>query len=234
MQAVARLAVGIVIFAFVLAACGESTGSSPAPSPTPTPSGPPPLRMVVLGDSIASGTSYGGLQENGWPAIVAHKFGLALTNRSLPGTGYATAFLSNKPYTARVDEIVAAKPDIVIVEGSRNDQDPAATKLAAAEVLGKLRKGLPQAGILVIGPVYSFTKNAGTTRVNDAVKAAAAGLGLTYIDTVKAGWFTGPEHRMIASDGVHPTDEGHRYMADLIAPQVKLILPAGYVIPAPS
>jgi lysophospholipase L1-like esterase len=233
MSSVDRLSVGIVILVFALAACGQSTGST-APTPTPSSSAPQPLRMVVLGDSIATGTSYGGLQENGWPAIVAHTLGLSLINRAEAGTGYATAFLSRKPYTARVDEIVGLKPDIVIVEGSRNDEDAAATKLAAAEVLGKLRSGLPQAGILVIGPIYSFTTNVGTTPVNDAVKAAAAGLRLTYVDTVKAGWFTGSAHRLIAADGVHPTDEGHRYLADLITPRVKLILPSGYSIPTPS
>jgi lysophospholipase L1-like esterase len=199
-----------------------SRSALPSRQPTQTP------------NNGASGTSYGGLQENSWPAIVAHTLGLSMINRSQPGTGYATAFLSNKPYTARVDEIVALKPDILVVEGSRNDVDAAATRLAAAEVLGKLRRGLPQAGILVIGPIYSFTTNVGTTRINEAVKAAAAVLRLTYVDAVKAGWFTGSAHRLIASDGVHPTDEGHRYLADLIAPRVKLMLPSGYATTTPS
>jgi phospholipase/lecithinase/hemolysin len=33
---------------------------------------------------------------------------------------------------------------------------------------------------------------------------------------------------------VHPTDEGHRYLADLIAPRVKLMLPSGYATTTPS
>jgi lysophospholipase L1-like esterase len=89
-----------------------------------------------------------------------------------------------------------------------------------------LHSELPLAKILVIGPIYSYATNVGTTPVNDAVKAAAASLGLTYIDTVKAGWFTGSAHSLIGSDGVHPTDAGHRYLANLIIPLLSALLPS--------
>jgi len=183
--------------------------------------------MAVLGDSIASGSPEGGNGVKGWPAIVAQTLGLTLFNRGQPGTGYTISFAQGgRPYPARVDEIIRNNPAVVIVEGSRNDLDAEATKTAATDVLGKLRRGLPQARILVIGPIYSSETNVGTTPVNDAVKAAAASAGLTYVDTVKAGWFTGAAHSLIGSDGVHPTDEGHRYLAELIAPFVRSLPPA--------
>src|ERR1700674_1430745 len=79
----------------LLLACGTAspTGSSSTPTllPTSTPS-PPPLRLVVLGDSIASGTSAGGQGTSGWPAIVAQRLGLLLLMSAQPGTGYTKDF----------------------------------------------------------------------------------------------------------------------------------------------
>jgi lysophospholipase L1-like esterase len=215
-------------------ACGPTTpvaetASSPSTaSPLPTSS---QLRLVVLGDSIASGIdSYGGQGANGWPAIVAQKLGLLSLLSAQPGSGY-TRDGSGFAYPARVNDVIAMRPTILIVEGSRNDFDEVATRRVAAEVLGKLHSALPQTKILVIGPLYLDSLDSRTTPVNEAVKAAALSLGLTYIDTLKARWFTGSASRFIGGDGIHPTDEGHRYIANLLVPLVTKLLPAGYVIP---
>ena len=206
----------------------ETTSSPSTPSPLPT---SPPLRLVVLGDSIASGTDrYGGQGANGWPAIVAQKLGLLSLLSAQPGSGY-TRDGFGFAYPARVNDVIAMRPTILIVEGSRNDFDEAATRRVAAEVLGKLHSALPQTKILVIGPLYLDSLNSRTTPVNEAVKAAALSLGLTYVDTLKARWFTGSASRFIGGDGIHPTDEGHRYIANLLVPLVTKLLPAGYVIP---
>src|SRR6266567_4582635 len=222
----------------VLLACGgsQTAGSSSTPTPTPIPS--PQLGMAVLGDSIASGSSYGGRGSTGWPYLVAQQLGLRSLLCAQPGTGYTTGDPSGsgKAYTAgtRLNCVVESRPDIVIVEGSRNDDDGAKTEQAAIEVLGKLRKELPQAKFIVIGPFYLDKTDGGTTPVNEAVKAAAMSLGLTYVDTIKAGWFSGSARRFVADDGIHPTDEGHRYLASLVVPLVKGMLPAGYPVPTPS
>jgi hypothetical protein len=85
---------------------------TPRPPSTPTPAA---LRIVVLGDSIAGGSNEGGNGANGWPAIVAQELGLVLINRAEGGTGYTSASQpGTEPYTARVDEIVSLKPDIVM------------------------------------------------------------------------------------------------------------------------
>jgi lysophospholipase L1-like esterase len=230
------LGIGTLSIALLMAitiGCSQTTsGSTPTPAGSPTPA---PLRLVVLGDSIASGTAdYGGQGANGWPAIVAQRLGLLSLLSAEPGTGYATAFSAGLDYKGRVNEVVSLRPDFLIVEGSRNDDDAAVTKRAAVDVLGNLRRLLPQAKILVIGPLYLDKTDGRTTPINEAVKAAAASLGLTYIDTIKAGWFTGSGRSLIAPDGIHPTNEGHRYLANLIVPLVSVLLPAGYVIPTPT
>jgi lysophospholipase L1-like esterase len=215
----------------LVVACGSNQGGAGVSTPqsTATPS-VQRLRLVVFGDSIAAGTDYGGRGSSGWPLIVANELGLLPLLDAKGGTGYTQSFLENHAYTARVKDVVAANPDIVIIEGSRNDLDAPATKRAATEVLGALQKQT-HAKILVIGPIYCDKTDGRTTPVNEAVKAAAISLGLTYVDTIKAGWFTGSARTFVAGDGIHPTDDGHRYLARLIVPLVKPLLPSGYVIP---
>ena len=222
----------------IMAACGPESGTAPtssSPSTATTPPTPSPsmLRLVVLGDSIASGTPIGGQGVNGWPSIVAQKLGLLALLSAQPGTGYTKDYGAGYAYTVRVSAVIALRPNLLIVEGSRNDVDAAATKRAATSVLSQLHSALPQAKILVIGPLYLDKTGLRTTPINDAVKGAAASVGLTYIDTLKAGWFSGSAHAFVGSDGIHPTDEGHRYLASLIIPLVTQMLPAGYPMPTP-
>jgi lysophospholipase L1-like esterase len=45
-----------------------------------------------------------------------------------------------------------------------------------------------------------------------------------FIDPIAERWFVGRPD-LIAQDGVHPTDAGHAYMADKIAPLIASQLP---------
>jgi lysophospholipase L1-like esterase len=55
--------------------------------------------------------------------------------------------------------------------------------------------------------------------IRDALKYQAGVAGATFIDPIAQGWFVGrPE--LIGKDGVHPTDAGHAYMAEKIAPLI--------------
>jgi hypothetical protein len=43
------------------------------------------------------------------------------------------------------------------------------------------------------------------------------------VDPLAAGWFF-DQPELIVEGGVNPTDEGHRYMADLILPKLEAVL----------
>ena len=49
-------------------------------------------------------------------------------------------------------------------------------------------------------------------------------MGATWIDPIAERWFVGRPD-LIGADGVHPTDAGHAYMADKIAPLIAAQLP---------
>ncbi|MEV6841676.1 SGNH/GDSL hydrolase family protein [Streptomyces sp. NPDC051133] len=184
------------------------------------------LRLFILGDSIARGSDEGGYGPHGWPALVAARLGLTLTLDGEGGTGYTTAGPQpgRRPYTQRVNDVVAAEPDLVVIEGSANDVSRSQTQTAAVETLRQIRARLPHARILVIGPIYSFAQPIGSTPVDEAVGAAAMKLGLPYVSAVQRGWFRGSAHQLIGSDGVHPTDAGHEYLAEQIRPEVSRLL----------
>ena len=38
-------------------------------------------------------------------------------------------------------------------------------------------------------------------------------IGAVFVDPLAEGWFSGASHRLIGSDGLHPTDAGHRFIA---------------------
>ncbi|MFI6034191.1 SGNH/GDSL hydrolase family protein [Streptomyces sp. NPDC051315] len=184
------------------------------------------LSLFVLGDSIAGGSSQGGNGPRGWPSLVARQLGLTLRLDGKGGTGYTTGGRQKggRPYPQRVADAIAAKPDLVIVEGSRNDSGPTRTKAAAVDTLRRLRAGLPHARILVVGPIYSYPRPIGSHPIDEAVSAAARKLGMPYVSAVRRGWFTGSAHRYIGSDGVHPTNAGHAYLAQRIRPELSRLV----------
>jgi lysophospholipase L1-like esterase len=186
----------------------------------------PRLRLFVMGDSIAGGSDQGGEGPDGWPSLVAEQLGLTLRLDAKGGTGYTTGGRQEggRPYTQRVKQAIAAKPDVVVVEGSRNDVSPTKTRAAAVDTLRRLHAGLPHARILVIGPIYSFRRPIGSHPIDEAVAAAAEKLSLPYLSAVRGGWFTGSAHRFIGSDGVHPRNAGHVYLAQRIRPAVSGLL----------
>ena len=83
----------------------------------------------------------------------------------------------------------------------------------------------PTAALLVIGPPWPTADvPASVTLIRDVLGADARTVGATFVDPIAERWFVGrPE--LIGKDGVHPTDAGHAYMADKIAPLIRAQLP---------
>jgi lysophospholipase L1-like esterase len=62
------------------------------------------------------------------------------------------------------------------------------------------------------------------TTIRDVLASEARAEGAKFVDPIAEQWFVGsPE--LIGKDGVHPTDAGHAYMANKIAPLIGAQLP---------
>lgn len=192
---------------------------SPAPS-VATAEEVQPERVAFLGDSYTGGSGEGGVGPTGWPALVSAAQGWSF-DRNGPlfnaqgGTGFVQAGTNKQAYTGRVDAIIAANPTTVIVAGGLNDEGYSLEEISAAanDVFARLRAGLPDANIIVVGPFYpSSPPSEKIQQVRDAIFEAALANGITnVVDPLP--WLDTPGIE-IGEDGVHPTDAGHQAIAD--------------------
>lgn len=180
--------------------------------------------IAVFGDSYTGGTALGGQGTKNWAQIVGRQVHATMRVAAAGGGGYVQV----SPFThGTFTDLIAAHPptgaDLVIVFGSRNDsgQDPAEVQSAAAADFAAITHADPAAKLLVVGPCWSAgTPPAGALAARDAVQKAAVAAGATFVDPLSGGWFSGRTD-LIGSDGVHPTDAGHAYLADKIEPAVR-------------
>jgi lysophospholipase L1-like esterase len=114
--------------------------------------------------------------------------------------------------------IAASRPDMVLIAGGRADvgrYSPQAVAAAARTFVAAVRSDVPQARIVVLGPLATnATPPAGATEVRDALRRAVATVpNTTFIDPLAENWFANAPSGVIAPDGQHPTDAGHRLIA---------------------
>lgn len=202
------------IFAVIAVAMTVATNSACGGSGEPSEPGPAPQPLVVafIGDSytepLDGNSSY-------WQSTAfqmcwqAHPFGV-------PGSGYTIAGTDGRgPYVTRIDDVVAVKPDIVIVQGSFNDREPDIVEKAAAITFRSLHERVPTARVFAMGPVTPSLPGAGpqVTRISDAVKAAADSNFTVFID---ARHFL-DDSKMYDADQLHPTAQGHQVIGAALA-----------------
>lgn len=180
--------------------------------------------LAVYGDSYSAGGRQGGKGDDGWPAIVADHLDADLRLHAAGGAGYVNGSQArDETFLDQVEFHPEPEADVVVVFGSRNDRElPAADiKAQAAAVYGAVRTASPSATVVVIGPQWDddvAPREMYLTR--DAVRSAAASAGVLFVDALQEGWlFERPS--LIGTDGVHPNDVGHAYLAALIEPIVR-------------
>lgn len=202
----------------------EAANFTPAPLATPADI----IYVTVIGDSYTGGSGEGGNGANNWTALLQESFADApkpvrVNANGIGGSGYVALGQQSKPFPVNAAETVRASSDVVVIVGSSNDraEDPAQVSEAAAETYATVAEIAPDATLIVVGP--PFTSEAvpeEILRIRDAVKSAATEAGAVFVDPIADSWFFGEDSALIGSDGVHPTDAGHAYMAELIRPAV--------------
>lgn len=100
---------------------------------------------------------------------------------AVPGTGYVAHPQQALPFEAgQVERMVAARPSVLVVEGSQNDGPaaPAAVGAAADAMLARPKRELPATRIVVLGPVAS---NSAQSAALSGVDADLLGADLTRL-----------------------------------------------------
>lgn len=183
--------------------------------------------IAVIGDSYTTGGELGGLGSKGWTArawqLLARQ-GIPITAdvAAEGGAGYGTRGNNGSVFEDLTADAVKPDDELVVFFGSRNDQDvdPPQLSVLAWGTFQLARRTAPSAKFLVIGPPWpTADPPVAVLQIRDALKYQAGVADATFIDPIAAGWFVGrPE--LIGKDGVHPTDAGHAYMAEKIAPLI--------------
>ncbi len=184
--------------------------------------------VVVVSDSYTTGTNEGGEGPRSWPArawqILARDGERIAPDVAAEGrAGYAV----HGDHGSGFEDLTAhaVKPDdaLVVFFGSRNDQgvDPGLLAERVCSTFDLARRLAPSAKFLVIGPPWPTADvPQAMFQIRDALSAAAGAAGAAFVDPIAERWFV-DRPDLIGADGVHPTDAGHQYMADLIAPLIQ-------------
>jgi lysophospholipase L1-like esterase len=183
--------------------------------------------IAVIGDSYTAGGELGGLGSNGWTTrawqwLSRNGIPVSADVAAEGGAGYGTRGNHGSVFEDLTADVVKPDDVLVVFFGSRNDQavDPTQLSILAWGTFQFARSKAPKARFLVIGPPWpTADPPEAVLRIRDTLRYQAGVAGAMFIDPIAAGWFAGrPE--LIGTDGVHPTDAGHAYMADQIAPLI--------------
>jgi hypothetical protein len=176
------------------------------------------MKAAFLGDSYtAPAAGYAGMtaQEMCWQYLGFGQGGTGYINPGQPEEG-------DKPFPDRVPDIIAAHPDVVIMQGSTNDVGSDRVQDVATRTIAALQDGLPDAKIVVVGPVVppKFTADQ-VSPVRNQLVAATAERGVPFIDPIALGFLPNPKH--FVDDQIHPTEAGHLDLRDSLVPHLRAI-----------
>jgi lysophospholipase L1-like esterase len=195
-------------------------------NPTGTPSGP--MTSLWFGDSIVAGccrteSSARNMAQVasaalGWPTPQVHGF---------PGTGYTTSAKAEgktaRAYEDNIGQYVdGARYRVVIIAGGNNDArkgfSPGAFRAAVRSTFDHVRRALPDAKLVVLGP-YS-PSGTGYTIQRTIEREEAARVKASFVDGIDAGWFKG-QSGLISKDGFSPNDAGQAYLGIRMGAELK-------------
>ena len=208
-DSVARTIAATVVVAATLgvSACSTATPTSVRDPGT--------TRVAFYGDSYTLGTGASSA-ENRWSTVVSEQRGWSEFNPSVNGLG----FINNRSAFGDGDLpslVIADDPDIVFVTMGLNDNfsfssrsDDIRTQIT--DDFDRLTTALPDARFIVVEPFwYTDERPVSVETIIGWVQDAATDIGADYIPGA-SHWIEGHPEWM-ASDGLHPNDDGYAEMA---------------------
>jgi len=58
------------------------------------------------------------------------------------------------------------------------------------------------------------------TGLSDALRSETTAVGVEFVDPLTDKWFLNDTAKLVGSDGVHLTDDGHKYLAEQLQPHI--------------
>jgi len=203
----------------------QAADTSTTPSMAAKKVDPSAPRAVFIGDSYTAGAGGDGTT---WTGIVAEKKGWTEVNLGR-GAGYVASVTGEKAkaacgqdtcpaYRELVDEAAAAKPDIIVVSGGRNDGAASVSNPAATLYLA-LHDKAPKARIIVVSPLWDDDPApADLAGTKQGVRVAASRAGVEYLDI---GQPLSGRADLVSADGTNPNAQGYQAIAQAVLAKLK-------------
>lgn len=230
---IGALAVSQHVSAFPAQPVLNTLPSAPAPPAPPVPpAAPTPLRIAVLGDSLALGTGAAdpadGLTFRIYRALAADRPGSEITNFAIGGTR------ASDVRRLEVGSLDPRATDLVLLVVGGNDvvrRTPVATFAREySSLLTAIRTRVPRATVVAFGvpnvarsPLFadSRAKTEALSRADDvAVRVAAAANGATFVDLFRYTHHAATTQEFFSSDDFHPSDAGYARLAAFALPVI--------------
>jgi lysophospholipase L1-like esterase len=177
--------------------------------------------VLFIGDSYTAGN---GLAEMSYGCMAANRMGWLCKLSAVPGTGYISdgaADRSDVPYEGpsksfveRIPYLAAAyQPDVVVLDGGRNDRSPVPDRVFKAMVgtITEVRRAWPNAKIVFVRPRF-LAEPGDDAGFSDAfianLRRQPEAKGVIFIDPIHM--LTGMDtSRMLRDDRIHPNQRGN-------------------------
>src|ERR1700754_3240469 len=184
--------------------------------------------VLFIGDSYTGGS---GLKEMSYACMAATRMGWLCNLSAQPGTGYISGGDANrfdipgigqsKSFAERIPLLAKAyHPDVVILDGGRNDLFPRPDRvfLAMAGTVGEARRAWPDATIVFIRPRF-LASPGDDLGFDDSffadLQAQPDVEGVTFIDPIVR--LTGIDtSAMLKNDGIHPNQQGNQELSSAL------------------
>lgn len=213
---VVMAAVAVTAFSGYLLANWPPDPPAPAtrkPASAPATTGPAqedPV-MVVLGDSVSAESRASAGPE--WPELVGDSLGFEVVTETVDGSGYVAPG-EGLPFGGRVQDVLDHDADLIVVAGGISDLGafPVPDVVRAAEgVVTELAAEAPDAEIVVVSPFSNDEPGPLTMQFSARLQQIASENDAQYVDATR--WLT-DGYNLFAGDGVHPTDDGQKRIAE--------------------
>jgi lysophospholipase L1-like esterase len=204
------------------------SSSTEAAAPASKEALPAAAAVAIIGDSYTGGTATGGQGSDGWPALVTARLrqqgiDIAASVAADDGSGYATPGIGlGDTFSDQIPKVVRQDDRLVVIFGSGADPavPPDQLQPAVRQTLDAVRAAAPKAKAVVIGPTSTNPDpSASLLQTRDVIRTEADATGAVFVDPIAARWFINRPD-LLGPNGNVPTDAGHSFMADQIAPIV--------------